>query len=332
MHFAVQHSSMTTVFTFARHDVCFLRLPLYPAIVPENGLPVLARGTKGIVREYRSSDNTVKVLFDGMGDIRVRCNPKWLEKPPGEISRGLNAREIEDKHWPFYRWGMLVTDLTFPTEDQPCFQRFRQHRDTLLGNGFSFCNGVEATLARDRLKDYCKDVGLVLCEEIWPWKRRRYPIVAQFHAGIAHALLQWPKVTSVMVLRQTNADAMQRVLGPINRISYFTGADMFKLHYTPLNMDGADPPTPVRGQVWTAIVIQPVDSRDRFVASGFNTNRYYEPLSIPHLVLRAMLRKKRTLQLCAYTLESAMAIQEYLEQIKKMYKLKPECTDLDVLD
>ena len=125
MHFAVHHSSMTTVFTFARHDVCFLRLPLYPAIVPENGLPVLARGTKGIVREYRSSDNTVKVLFDGMGDIRVRCNPKWLEKPPGEISRGLNAREIEDKHWPLYRWGMLVTDLHVPTEDQHCFQRFQ---------------------------------------------------------------------------------------------------------------------------------------------------------------------------------------------------------------
>ena len=192
---------------------------------------------------------------------------------------------------------MLVTDLTTPTEDQPCFQRFRQHRDTLLGNGFSFCNGVEATLARERLKDYCKDVGLVLCEEIWPWDRRRYPIVAQFHVGIAHALLQWPKVTSVMVLRQTNADAMRRVLGPIRRISYFT--EGFKLHYTPLCMDGADPPTPVRGQVWTAIVIQPVDSRDRFVASGFNTNGYYEPLSIPHLFLRAMLRKKGR---CSYVL------------------------------
>ena len=170
-------------------------------------------------------------------------------------------------------------------------------------------------------------MGLVLCEEIWPWERRRYPIVAQFHAGIAHALLQWPTVTSVMVLRQTNADAMRRVLGPIKRISYFTGADMFKLHYTPLCMDGADPPTPVHGQVWTAIVIQPVDSRDRFVASEFNTTDYYEPMSIPHLVLRAMLRKKRTLQLCAYTLESAMAIREYLETIKKMYRLTPECTD-----
>ena len=83
---------MTIVFTFARDDVCFLRLPLYPAIVPENGLPVLARGTKGIVREYRSSDNTVKVLFDGMGDIRVRCNPKWLEKPPGDISTGVECQ------------------------------------------------------------------------------------------------------------------------------------------------------------------------------------------------------------------------------------------------
>ena len=288
MHFAVHHSSMTTVFTFARDDVCFLRLPLYPAIVPENGLPVLARGTKGIAREYCSSDNTVKVLFEGMGDIRVRCDPQRLEKSPGEISRGLNAREIEDKHWPLYRWGMLVADLTFPTEDKPCFQRFRQHRDTLLGNGFSFCNGVEATLARSRLKDYCKEVGLVLCEEIWPWDRRRNPDVAEFHAGIVRALLQWPKVTSVMVLRRANAEALQRVLGTIKRISYFVGADMFKLHYTPLCMDGADPPTTVRGQVWTAIVIQPILREDSFVASTADS----EPLSIPLLVLRAMLRKK----------------------------------------
>ena len=208
---------------FRRGDVVFLRLNLHPA---EAGSPVLHRGDAGEVCDVRGSDGTVKVRFRA---TCVRCRPEWLECSPGTICLGINA--MLTKRYPFYSTGMMVSDLCFPTEIHECFGRMQRNWNLLhqSGLGFSFFDGVDASCSRWKLTncygwshdELNKRIGLILCEEIWPWDRRRWPIVADFHKSIARALMtQWGNATCVMVLRSSDAQRLQRSLGYVQRISY----------------------------------------------------------------------------------------------------------------
>ena len=155
-----------------------------------------------------------------------------------------------------------------------------------------------------------KTVGLILCEEIWPHDRLRWRIISEYHASVARALMsQWGNATTIMVLRSSNAKALSVELGHVKRITYHYG-DAFKLHYQPLIMNGLDPPSPVVGCEWCAVVIHP--TRDRLITS---TGRLF----IPELVFKAMLSKKSTLQLCAYTCESTIQCMQYLKDILELH-------------
>ena len=127
-------------------------------------------------------------------------------------------------------------------------------------------------------------------------------------------LSQWGDAICVMVMRSQHAHRMQRSLGYSRRISYHYGSQ-FTLHYTPLNMDRADPPNLISGERWCAIVIHPISFDRRLV--GCNGNVF-----IPELVLKAMFSGKCTLQLCAYTGESAMGVMEYLKNMKELHGVR----------
>ena len=298
---------------FRRGDTVFLRRNLHPA---DDQNQALLRGASGEVTEVRSSDDTVKVRF---GSVWVRCRTDWLESAPGTICLGMNALAME-QHL-FYNHGMMETDFCFPLETHGCFERYNRnwHRLADSGFGFSHVDSVDASASRWRLSGtmFSARVGLVLCEEIWPWDRQQWPHVARFHASIARSLMgQWGEATCVMVLRRHNAQMLQAVLGPVRRISYHYG-NKFKLHYTPLQMDNADPPTPVTGEEWCAIVIHPMIFATRLVAGDAD-------VFLPELVLKTMFSSKgkdQTLQMCAYTLESAIGIMEYLAYIKQLHGL-----------
>ena len=298
--------------SFRNGDLVFLRLNLHPQNADS---PVIHRGGSGEVRDVRDSDGTVKVLF---GEKSVSCRPEWLECFPGTICVGIKA--MLTKMDPFYTTGMMVTDLCFPIETHECFGRMQRNRSLLHQSnlGFSFLDGVNLTTSKWKLSNMPNQnglpqrIGLVLCEEIWPWNRGQWPNVADYHTLIARSLMsQWGNATCVMVLRSVDGKRLQSSLGFVRRISYHHG-DAFNLHYTPLCMDNADPANPVRGQLWCAIVIHPVSFDKRLVECTGQ-------VSIPELVLKTMFSSKCTLQLCAYTGESAIAVMEFLNKIKRLH-------------
>ena len=302
-------------------QVVLLRLNLHPSGEGTG----LHRGDVGEVCEVRDSDGTVKVRFRAT-DVCVRCVPEWLERSPGTICLGINTMLNRYVWDPFYDQGMMVSDICFPTEEAACFSRMQCNLSRLMesGLGFSIYDEVDATNARWLLRNkyaWSQDkiderIGLVLCEEIWPWDRGQWPDIACFHNYIAQALMsQWGNATCVMVLRSDNAKQMQRASKTIKRISYHYGS-AFNLHYTPLCMDGAHPPRPVIGQTWCAVVIHPSIFDRRLVASDGD-------VYIPELVLKTMFSQKCTLQLCAYTGESALGIMDYLNNSKKLHGVKP---------
>ena len=77
-------------------------------------------------------------------------------------------------------------------------------------------------------------------------------------------------------------------------------------------MDMADPPNPVSGQQWEAIVIHPRSDGSRLVDRTGN-------VFIPELVLKAMFSGRYTLHLRAYTGESAMGIMDYIDNMKQLH-------------
>ena len=77
-------------------------------------------------------------------------------------------------------------------------------------------------------------------------------------------------------------------------------------------MSGADPPDPVLGEAWGAIVIHPMRHALRLIQET-------EALYIPEVVLKAMLTGRTPLQLCAYTCESTVECMRYLQDIKQSY-------------
>ena len=306
------------------HEVVLLRLTLHSA---EEGRSALQRADVGEVCEVRDTDGTVKVRF-GKPDVFVRCKPDWLERYPGTICKGINAVMMSgdgERPHSFYHNGMMVSDLCFPTEKHACFSRLKRNRSCLLqsGLGFSFYDSMDASSSRWLLCNFYKwkphqvdeRIGLVLCEEIWPWNRAQWPKVADFHQSIASALMsQWTNATCVMVLRSFNAEQLQRALPHVKRISYHYGSKL-NLHYVPLCMNHADPPAPVVGQQWCAVVIHPAKLDRRLVAADGD-------VYIPELVLKAMFSNKCTLQLCAYTGESALGIMKYLQDMKELHGVR----------
>ena len=181
-------------------------------------------------------------------------------------------------------------------------------RAALVGNSRIVTGGVMTCSTSKR-------IGLILCEEIWPWDRWNRPNVKDFHESIARALMsQWSNATCVMVLRGWNVRQLQKSLGNVKRISYHHGSK-FEIHYTPLCKTRSDPPIPVKATQWAAIVIHPEMCDARLVSC---TGKVF----IPELVLKAMFSSKRTLQLCSYTGESAGSIMEYLKAIKKLHGVK----------
>jgi hypothetical protein len=121
----------------------------------------------------------------------------------------------------------------------------------------------------------------------------------------------WINATSVMVLRSSEGRKMQVALGNVRRISYHYGTS-FKLHYTPLQMDGAEIAHAIQGADWCVVVIAPRNVKASLVAVD-------SQVFIPELVLQAMFRGRATLQTCAYACESAVNIKEYLEDMKQLH-------------
>ena len=302
---------------FKVNDECFLRINLSPGSA---GDPRILRGAQGNVHEVGAPDFSVKVYFHE-AERYVRCQPHWLEAWPGEIVRGVCRIWATQRH-PMYDVGMLVTDLKFPKEADPCYPRFCTHRRRLMrsGLGFSFYDGVDATNARWALErvyhrgaSALSHIGLILREEIWPRDRRQWRQVSEFHAAVARSLMgQWSSATCVMVLRDTDARNLSRELGHVKRISYHYN-ESFQLHYVPLILDLQEPARGVKGVAWCAAVIRP-----KFGEGLVGAN---DRVTVPGLVLKAMCAGQATLQLCAYTCESTLAIMQYLLEVKRLHRL-----------
>ena len=306
--------------SFEVGDRVFLRINLHPA---EDKDPELRRGDSGEVIDVRAADDTVKVKFSPR--LFVRCKPEWLERSPGTICLGIKAMLAEGIH--LNQYGMMVTDVRVPKEQDECFRRMQRNMMRLQQSdlGFSFYDGVDASCARYYFgnglgwsrEELDEEIGVILCEGIWLSNRQRWPDVADFHASIAAALMsQWGNATCVLVLRSKDAQQLRRKMPNARRISFHYESDnQFNLHYTPLCMDSADPPNPVAGEHWCDIVIHPIRVDRRLVDSTGS-------VFIPELVLKAMFSRRCTLQLCAYTMESAINIMEYINAVKKLHGVR----------
>ena len=305
---------------FEANDVCFLRINLEPG---EAGDPVISRGAQGRVVQAGCSDFTVKVYFP-VADKFVRCKPQWLEAWPGEVVQGI-CRMWATQPNPMYSTGMMVSDLRFPVESDPCYERFCENRRSLMrsGLGFSFYDRVDATNARWTLEHAYRHgpavlerIGVILCEEIWPLDRRQWPRACDFHACVVRSLMgQWTAATCVVVLRDFDARRLARELGDVKRITYHYD-ESFLLHYTPLTMGRQEPACSVDGVAWCAVVVHPKVG-PRLLGPG-------QRVFIPELVLKGMFAEQCTLQLCAYTCESSLACMEYLLDIKRLHRLHRE--------
>ena len=121
----------------------------------------------------------------------------------------------------FNQYGMMVTDVRVPKEQDECFRRMQRNMMRLRQSdlGFSFYDEVDASCARYYFgnglgwsrEELDEEIDVILCEEIWPSNRRRWPDVADFHASIASALMsQWGNATCVLVLRSKDAQQLRR--------------------------------------------------------------------------------------------------------------------------
>ena len=198
----------------------------------------------------------------------------------------------------------------FPRSDHTQYPRYLSNVQLLLnsGIGVSFYDGISALdilgtfhaqWPRDA-SDYLKNVGLIVCEHIWPWGRVPPP---EFHLSVVmHLLDEMPHVPKIVLLRTTDVEPIRRRLNAISRVLLVDDVDA---HYQPLRMHwNSDKPDPIFGRQ-TAICITPIQGPD--------DHMFKRPLYIPREVLVQMFNGKQTLFLASGMCDSQVACIHYLK-------------------
>jgi len=223
-----------------------------------------------------------------------------------------------------YKYGMLVTDLAHPEYPRPDARRFLENLETVLraGMGFTVMSGVDATAVQASIEHkypgylHIEDVGLIICES----PRIRGSVVENciFQANtVNHFLDRFTNVPCILVMRSHEVPALRMRVGENPRVEYHCSSrNEFNLHYAPLRdspMSRTYAGIPVGLNVdWTAVVIYP---------HGCHYVRFNAPISIPDLVWRMMLCRRRSVQLACYTFESTLEIQRHVREQCRLHNI-----------
>ena len=204
---------------------------------------------------------------------------------------------------------MMISDSMFPRPDHTQYPRYLLNVQFLSnsGTGVSFYDGISALDIRGTFhaqwprdaSDYLKNVGLIVCEHIWPWGRIPPP---EFHWSVVkHLLDEMPHVPKIVLLRTTDVDTIRPRLVAISRLVL---VDDVHSHYQPLRMRwNSDKIDPIFGRQ-TAICIRPIQ--------GPADHMVERPLHIPREVLLQMFKGKQTLFLASGTCDSPVESLHYL--------------------
>ena len=216
---------------------------------------------------------------------------------------------------------MMCSDIKFPKIGQEQYQRYWEHLNLLAdtGCGASFYEGIDALsilgsfhqVYPQAATNYLKNVGLIVCEHIWPWERGDRKA---FLLKVVRSLeCQMTSIPKIVLLRRSDVDPLRHDLEPQRWIVTLDGLDV-ENHYTPLRMDwDAKSINPIFAAE-TAIYIKPID------AAGHVVNR---PLHVPTEVLSHMFKGKQTLFLAAGTLDAPVACTRYLLEQLRLHNIRP---------
>ena len=288
---------------------CFLRVNLHSEASSAK------RGERGTILQLYGSAAEVEFSH---GLVVIVDNIDWLEPYPGTFSRGLAA--LTSKPHGIYGKGMMCSDIQFPTPDQAQGKRFLSNRQLLFnsGTGASFYDGISAFnilgtfLARYSSHAYLKNVGLIVCEHIWPWEAGSR---SRFHSSVVKSLLgQMSSVPKILVLRTSDVNAIRSSIQVMSRVVILDGAD-FMSHYQPLRMDWDSPDLNPIIAPESAIYIKPIERPSEHIVN--------RPLHIPQEVLLQMFKGKQTLFLASGTCDSPVECHRYLLAQLKLHNIAP---------
>ena len=228
---------------------------------------------------------------------------------------GLRQRSL-------YACGMVVADRAWQhavsafEEDSVLRGRFLEHLVEIYGAsvGFEFRGGVSLETSLHELQQPpsgldVRTIGIVLVEFIWPPPGSGVNIDAWLEERFRE-LLCWSWATVLFLARAEEVESLRYRLQPEPVARWRLLLKGVTLHYRPQRFDGDPVRMTSRGA--GALVLRP--SGDGSWEPSCVARR--EPLHVPTAVLEAAECGLRTLQLCAYTLESTVAICRYFEAAK----------------
>jgi hypothetical protein len=303
------HNPWRPEIEFVRGGLCAIRKRLQV-----EARPCVPRGCIGTMWLQRPDGKIVACFQPVLGDraVTVAINPRQLEAAPYVFTAGFNVWNT--LRMPLRSMGMIITDWRFPKPGEAAYERFDGHVGRLQDSrnlGVRIFDHVDAMsvgdcMVRKHHVSLPTDIGLVVCEAIWPWRneeRHRHQTGADFTKQVALALMaQFTRVPVVLLCRREDAREI-RAAGRVRRFEWLTDDDAFYMHYNPLQMQwGNRNPVPVEGHAWELLVIHPCGERlalDR-------------PLWLPALVLKHMFLGRRTLMIASGTLESAVYIYAFI--------------------
>ena len=296
-------------------DEVFLRRPLHPLQGGQLFLPRCSRGyVVGIVAE--GSPRVQVTFLTPAGRVKVTCYPQWLEAGPGTMTRAMEGMA---RPYDWYRVGMMISDLRFPEPTSPAGVRFVANRARCMAGmqGTSFYPRIDALrskLSFDELygksSAYLEKIGLVLCMAPHPWwNQTRFRTTADFHQAICLELMTTWDCRCIVLLRTEEAERVYERMRRFRRVRIMPTRQVH-MHYIPLMMyhnNGAMIPVNAdRG--WAAIVIEPALGSEAL-----------QRLHIPTEILQTMLRQKVTLELAAFTCESAVASLDWVREQRELH-------------
>ncbi len=295
-------------------DQVFLRRPLHPLEVGQPFFPRCSRGhVVGIIAE-----GVPRVQFTFLthaGRVKVTCDPQLLEAAPGTMTLAIGMARPMD----WYKAGIWLSDLSFPTPTSPAGRRFaaNTHRCMAGVQGTTVYPMIDALQSKQcfyRLHSYdnafLEEIGLVLCMAPHPWwTQTRCRSTTDFHQGTCMALMAAWRCRCIVLLRSDGGELVYERMRLIRRVRLMP-TEQVHMHCAPLQMDhSADALIPViANHRWGAIVIEP--------AAG---SEALERLHIPTEILKAMPRQKATLDLVAFTGESAVASLDWIREQRELH-------------
>ena len=227
-------------------------------------------------------------------------------------------RVVGPRRRSLYCCGMVVADRAWQHafsafEDNSFLRgRFLEHLMEInkASVGFEFRGGVTLETSLQQLQQppsglNVRTIGIVLVEFIWPPHRSGVDIHLWLENRIRE-LLCWSWATVLFLARAEEVDSLSYRLQPSTVGHRRLQLKDVTLHYTPQGFDGAPVTMTKRGA--RAIVLMP--SGDTEWKPSCLAGR--EPLHVPAAVLEAAECGFRTLQLAAYTLDSAVSICRYI--------------------